>query len=119
LINPIVALFALQSLSAYPADTPCDSYKDGSTTAMVECLGIQSDRWDERLNGEYRATIRRAEVDAGKLRASQRAWLRFRDQNCGTYATVKGTISRILSAKCWRDMTRDRAIELREMSWKG
>ena len=116
----VVAAAALQTpASSYPSDAPCQDYGDGSTFAMVECFGTQSEVWDKRLNEEYRRATARAEVDRHKLRDAQRTWLRFRSRNCETYATVNGSISRILSAKCWRDMTRDRTLELREMSWVG
>ena len=115
----VFAALIQASVAGYPADAPCDSFGDGSTVAMVACFASQSQIWDKRLNDEYRRALARGEVDRGKLRQAQRAWLRFRDQNCATYSTVNGSISRILSAKCWRDMTRDRTIELREMSWVG
>ena len=105
--------------NAYPPDADCQNYDGGSTMAMSECFQMQSDIWEKRLNLEYRAAMKRAEVDPGKLRTGQRAWLRYRDANCDTYYSVEGTIHTILTGLCWRDMTRARTLELRDMSWTG
>ncbi len=103
----------------YPPDIDCLAYGDGSTTEMSECFRSQSDTWERRLNIEYRAAIARAEVDALRLNQAQKAWFRYRDANCEAYNTVKGSIHTILTGRCWRDMTRARTLELREMSWTG
>lgn len=121
----IVMMFALtaaaflQAASPFPADPDCSMSGDGSTVAMVACLSGQSELWDRRLNDAYRAALKRAEIEPRKLRYAQRAWLKYRDANCAAYASVQGSISRILATKCWRDVTRDRAIELHEMTWTG
>jgi uncharacterized protein YecT (DUF1311 family) len=119
---PFIAVaFALQVAAVpYPADPDCSTYGDGSTVAMVECYGQQSEIWDRRLDDEYRAALQRADRNQiGPLRTAQGLWLQYRAANCEMYASVAGSISRILSARCWRDMSRDRALELRGMSWSG
>ena len=118
----LLALVAsIQSITSgeYPPDPDCQGYRDGSTVAMSECLKSQSDIWARRLQVEYRAAHSRAEVEVSKLRRAQRDWLRYRDANCEAYDTVKGSIHTILAGTCWRNMTRDRTLELREMSWIG
>lgn len=87
--------------------------------AMSECLKSQSDTWERRLQAEYRAAVGRAEVDVDKLKRAQQAWLRYRDTNCEAYNSVRGSIHTILTGTCWRDMTRDRTLELKEMGWTG
>lgn len=103
----------------YPPDKDCQDSGYGSPIAMAECFTAQSDVWDRRLNKEYQAVLARAEIEPKQLRASQRLWLQYRDANCGAYSTVKGSISKILAGRCWRDMTRDRTLELHEMVWTG
>lgn len=121
----MILLFALlastQSIASgdYPPDAACQDHGDGSTMAMSECLMSQSDIWERRLQLEYRAAIARAEVDVDKLKRAQGAWLRYRDTNCEAYNSVKGSIRAILTGTCWRDMTRDRTLELKEMGWAG
>ncbi|WP_336963401.1 lysozyme inhibitor LprI family protein [Sphingobium aquiterrae] len=119
LLAMAVAAQAMVLPSDFPPDIACENYQNGSTVAMSECLYGQSQIWDQWLNVEYRAALARAEVEPRKLREAQRAWLKYRDANCGVYRTVKGSIAIILADRCWRDMTRDRTLELREMDWSG
>ncbi|MEJ2408912.1 MAG: lysozyme inhibitor LprI family protein [Novosphingobium sp.] len=120
----ILSLVLLASVQAavpdrYPPDADCQEYKDGSTIAISECLKAQAAKWEERLATEYSAAIERAEVNVETLETAQRAWLKYRDINCEAYDTVEGSIHTILAGRCWRDMTRDRTLELREMKWTG
>ncbi|PHQ63979.1 lysozyme inhibitor LprI family protein [Sphingobium sp. C100] len=105
--------------SIYPADKDCQDYGYGSPVAMAECFTAQSDVWDRRLNEEYHAALRRAEIEPRQLRASQRLWLQYRDVNCAAYSTVKGSIAKILAGRCSRDLTRDRTLDLHEMVRTG
>lgn len=118
----LLALAALTSSAisaSYPQDKNCGAYGDGSTQAMATCFKAQSDLWEKRLAAQYGAVLARKQVDIPTLRQAQRAWLQFRDKNCATYATVAGTLRTVLTAICWRDMTRNRTLELQSMNWKG
>lgn len=118
----LLTLFAsIQSIppNGYPPDIDCQTYKDGSIMAMSECFTMQSDVWERRLHDEYSAVIKRGELDVDKLEQAQRAWVRYREANCESYSTVNGSISTVLTGRCWRDMTRDRALELHDMNWIG
>ncbi len=109
----------LASAAPYPADADCSISGDGSTYSINQCLRDQSEEWDRRLNAEYQSALKRTDVDAQKLQASQRAWLRYRDANCEVYAMMKGSIATVLVNTCWRDMTSARALELNDMDWSG
>lgn len=78
----LLALAPYSGIRDYPADADCQKYADGSTAAIAECLKAQSEMWERLLNDEYQAALRRREIDARKLRSSQRAWLRYRNANC-------------------------------------
>jgi len=117
LLLAFLASVQIAGPNEYAPDADCQEYGDGSTMAISECLKAQSETWERRLNFEYRAAVARAEVDAAKLQRAQQAWLRYRNANCEAYNTVKGTIHTILAGRCWRDMTRDRTLELKELSW--
>jgi uncharacterized protein YecT (DUF1311 family) len=45
---------------------------------------------------------------------AQRAWLKYRDDNCEWYETGEGTIRRLWGSECMRSMTAARALELEE-----
>ena len=109
----------VQSAVNYPPDTDCQEAGDGSTYAMAQCFTAPSNVWDTRLNAEYQAALKFAEVKRRSLVKAQRAWLLYRDANCEAYYTVNGSIRTILAGKCWRDMTRDRTLELQQMAWTG
>lgn len=119
LLFAILTLSQMGVLQEYRPDADCQEFGDGSTMAMSECLKAQSETWERRLTIEYSAALARAEIGGTALRRSQKQWLRYRDVNCAAYNTVQGTIHTILSGRCWRDMTRARTLELKEMDWTG
>jgi uncharacterized protein YecT (DUF1311 family) len=88
-----------------------------TTVEIVGCLDEFTQQWDRKLNAAYQQALSAADADAGQrpqLQAAERAWLAFRQQNCGYYASVSGTIRQILGADCMARMTRDRAVELQD-----
>lgn len=118
LLIALVALTSSAISASYPQDKDCGASGDGSTQAMASCFKVQSDIWEKRLTTQYGAVIARKQVDIPTLRQAQRAWLQYRARNCATYATVGGTLRTVLTAICWRDMTRNRTLELQAMNWK-
>ena len=72
----------------------------GSINSILECLSQKHKEFDSQLNALYKEVIRRfpfADLSAAeKVRSkaefisSQREWIRFRDADCTTTATVNG-----------------------------
>ena len=101
-----------------------------TTLGMTQCLSSETEVWDVFLNDEYRQTMAwakamdtdEAEVfpefanRAKSLRDAQRAWLVFRDAECGLdYAIFgSGSMRQIVGASCFMRMTAERTIDLRE-----
>jgi uncharacterized protein YecT (DUF1311 family) len=103
---------------------------DGQTTVgMMFCTLAEHDAWDDLLNREYRAAMAAAQaadvaeaehfpehaVMADALRKAQRAWIAFRDAECG-FAHAQwgaGTMRQIAGASCHLDMTAQRTIHLK------
>jgi uncharacterized protein YecT (DUF1311 family) len=103
-------LCACASAQAVPLEARCDA---NTTLGMVACLQAETTLWDQRLNLAYRELMQRS--DAGQqqpLKAAQRLWIRYRDANCGFYASAEGSIRQIDAAQCLRAMTQARACEL-------
>jgi uncharacterized protein YecT (DUF1311 family) len=48
------------------------------------------------------------------VQPAQELWLKFREANCGWYASGEGRLARIEAAECMRSMTADRAFELEQ-----
>ncbi|NBD29020.1 MAG: DUF1311 domain-containing protein [Alphaproteobacteria bacterium] len=104
--------------------------EDGQTTAgMTLCTLAEHAAWDALLNREYRKAMAAAQaadaaeaeyapefaVMADALRAAQRAWIPFRDAECG-FAHAQwgvGTMRQIAGASCHLDMTAQRTIHLK------
>lgn len=94
----------------------CLARPDGQTTyGMVECLGIEIQAQDARLNRAYQAALVRLERPRQKtaLQKAQRAWIAFRDADCASYLDEDwGTMARVEAQQCVLDRTRERADEL-------
>lgn len=94
------------------AANPCP----GSTTREVEqCLADDLARVDAELNRYYGAAVKRLTEEKqtaalAQLRASERAWIRYRDAECGAvYEWWKqGTIRGTMDLGCRMDVTRAR-----------
>lgn len=113
--------------------TACMDSQDGgySTLGMTSCTNAEAEVWDKYLNLEYQETmtaLKAMDADeaeyfpefakrAENLRDAQRAWISFRDAECGlAYAMWgSGSMRNIAWANCALDMTAKRTIELREL----
>ncbi len=112
------------------SQTCMDDQEGGhSTLGMTSCLSAEADVWDGFLNDEYKATMawaKAADEDeavyfpefakrAEALRDAQRAWIAFRDAECGlSYATWgSGSMRNIAFSDCRMQMTAERTLELR------
>ena len=111
----------------------CMEAEDGgySTLGMVMCTAAETQVWDRFLNAEYRSTmsaLNAMDVDEGQyfpefakredsLRDAQRAWITFRDAECGlAYAMWgSGSMRNIAAATCQLEMTAKRTLELQEL----
>ena len=92
----------------------CMDKSGGVTQAMVECTVAETQRQDARLNKAYKTLMAGLSNDRKKqLQAAQRAWLTFRDANCGFYLDPDGgSIARVSANDCVMTMTATRATEL-------
>lgn len=94
--------------------------RDGgySTQGMSACANAETVLWDGYLNREYKA--RMAEITPDQqtaLRDAQRAWIAFRDADCGLQYQmfIQGTIRSNVYTGCMLDMTARRALSLRDL----
>jgi uncharacterized protein YecT (DUF1311 family) len=72
-------------------------------------------RQDARLNENYKKLISKLPTERkNALVEAQRAWIKFRDANCGFYADPEGgSAARMTANECFLNATADRAKELR------
>lgn len=108
------------------ASNDCQLRAGGDTTVgIIACLASETEAWDGILNDEYqntRAAFRERDASEGLtladgLRDAQRAWIAFRDAECGlSYAVWGGGSMRgIAHANCLMVMTAERSLALRDM----
>ncbi|MCC7253050.1 lysozyme inhibitor LprI family protein [Hyphomicrobium sp.] len=108
---------ATQAESCIGAVTiPCQQEPGGfSTAGMVECNTREWAVWDELLNRVYNESLKDAPQKlATALRDTQRAWLQWREKNCGLSALENegGTIIGPLHTACMLDATARQALSL-------
>lgn len=97
-------------------DTDCSTYQEGGTIQMNECRSKQYDIWNQTLNNEYKAALKRVNPSQKvSLRNAQRLWVQYRNANCETYAQTDGTIGSMMGGSCFLDMTKQRALELKTL----
>lgn len=89
-----------------------------NTVATVDCIGAETEQQDARLNTAYKTAMAAFEpAQQAQLRDAQRAWIKYRDANCGMYYRLTGgTMDQINGASCVLEMTKTRATELSALS---
>ncbi len=122
-------LFAVLALSLVPTsahtqDAPnCADPQDQST--MTQCAGLDFEAADAELNaawGEIKAAAVESDGNEGAgahdyenaLLASQRSWLKFRDEECfwQGFAAHGGSMEPMLVSMCAAKLTRERIKQL-------
>lgn len=94
---------------------------NSSTLGITGCLQAETAVWDGLLNATYQTKL--AELAAqdpslsDQLRATQRAWIAFRDAECGLRYAIwgNGSMRTIAGAQCQLSETAERALELRDL----
>ncbi len=104
------------------AANTCQSVPGNDTTiGIAQCIQAETAVWDTLLNEQYK--LRRAELAeqgpdlANQLRDAQRAWITYRDAECGLQYSLwsGGSIRTIVAANCLMTETAERALELRDL----
>jgi uncharacterized protein YecT (DUF1311 family) len=96
----------------------CMDKAGGVTPAMIDCISAELKRQDALLNENYRKLMASLSTKRKKpLQEAQRAWLKFRDTNCGFYYDPDGgTAARVDANECVLNATADRAKELAQLA---
>jgi len=106
------------SFAAEPSEqfTSCMDDSGGVTANMLDCIGQENQRVDEELNALWQIELPKQDADfKGMLRASQRAWIAYRDATCDTEAAQYegGSFASVAFSDCHRQLTTDR------LDWLG
>jgi uncharacterized protein YecT (DUF1311 family) len=125
LLRPIAVLSICASLAgaAVVQDAPqsgtaeSDCQRANTTSAMRACENGRYDAAERELNAAYQNLLRHLDVaQKSKLRAAQRAWLRYRDSNADLQASLakEGTLAPLLKIASLTEMTKARTLELKK-----
>lgn len=96
--------------------TACMDASGGVTASMLDCLGVENERVDAALNALWQSAFPQQSDDLrGPLRASQRAWITYRDTTCDFEAAQYdgGSFANVARADCYRQLNTDR------LDWLG
>ena len=93
----------------------CLNQANGVTSEMINCMLAEMTRQDAQLNEQYKKLMSKLSAERSKaLIEAQRAWIRFRDANCGFYNDPQGgSAARLASHECFLNAIADRAKELK------
>lgn len=104
----------------------CQEGGAGTTLSITDCLAAETRVWDGLLNALWPEVVALARSqDAGRgngtpasedrLRAAQRAWIGFRDAECGWawQRWSEGTIRSIVAGDCQMRRTAERVLDFR------
>lgn len=112
----VTAVLIALTLPAAHADE-CKDAQDQA--AMTECAERDYKASDAELNTLYRQIVRRLDGDADTKRLlvkAQRAWVAFRDSECGfsASAVTGGSAYPMIQAMCLNDLTQKRVADFRQ-----
>jgi uncharacterized protein YecT (DUF1311 family) len=93
----------------------CLEKSNGVTVEMINCILAETRRQDTRLNENFKRLLSKLATERkNSLVEAQRAWIRFRDANCGFYGDPEGgSAARMAANECILNSTADRAKELK------
>jgi len=93
----------------------CLNQANGVTSEMISCILAETTRQDGQLNEQYKKLMSKLSAERSKaLIEAQRAWIRFRDANCGFYNDPQGgSAAQLASHECFLNAIADRVNELK------
>lgn len=102
--------------AAAQARPPVLDCRNGPQTTLNECAAAEFRAADARLNAAYRKVTGRLTEESARrsLVEAQRAWIRFRDAECGFDTNVYegGSIRPMMVSECLKRLTEQRTADL-------
>jgi len=96
----------------------CMDKSGGVTTFGLDCMNIETEIQDKKLNKFYKSAMKMLEPKKqAELKDVQRFWIKHRDAQCGFYIGLTGgTMDNTNSSSCFLTMTAERAQELESIA---
>ena len=108
LMNLVSASFAAEPSEQFSS---CMDDSGGVTASMLDCIGQENQRVDGELNALWQTELPKQDADfKDMLRASQRAWIAYRDATCDVEGAQYegGSLAGVAYSDCHRQLTTDR-----------
>jgi len=95
----------------------CVQNSEGVTSKILDCISAELDQQDSRLNEACKKLMSKLPKDRKQsLIEAQRAWIKFREANCGFYHDPNGgSAAHMAGNECFLNATVDRAEELEKL----
>jgi uncharacterized protein YecT (DUF1311 family) len=96
----------------------CVDQSGGVTSELLDCMSSEFARQDARLNANYKRLMSNlSQKRKQELLVTQRAWIKFRDANCGFYFDPNGgSAAHLAGSACVLNATAERATELSNLT---
>jgi len=124
-LSAFTALLGAVAASAHAAPQPAYSKthaacmaKAKSTLDMVNCNSAELTVRNAALNAAYAQAMQRVDTASAALKAAERAWIAYRDADCGVYEDRNqfGTLGEIEAGTCMIDRTIERTGALQKFA---
>lgn len=120
-MNKLVSLaaFAFLATSAIAGEIDCSDLGALDEARITACMAKDREATEKELNVRYRALLERSPAIAEEIKASQSAWINYRDAQCDLEATDMegGSGQREYYYRCIAKKNRARIDELDPNSW--
>lgn len=86
-----------------------------TTADTLNCINTEDELIDKQLNASYTKLLNLLSLSGQKkLRASERTWLKFRENECifSGHSMEGGTGEPVLISSCYLEMTKERLLKL-------
>jgi uncharacterized protein YecT (DUF1311 family) len=95
--------------------------KADTTLDMANCNTAELKIRDAALNAAYAAALTRVEGAADAFKTAERAWIAYRDADCGVYENrdAFGTLGEVEAGACLIDRTIERTRDLQAFASEG
>lgn len=94
--------------------TQCMDESGGVTSEMMDCIGVETQYQDDRLNRAYKKLQQKlSQNEKIKLRDEQRAWIKSRDRKVNKiYDSEGGTMAGLNGSSLYLELTSKQADKL-------
>lgn len=113
----IVLFFTIFVFSGIAVSEECEEMHEGSTRASACFAEREAQEIDKQLNESYDLLMKvflRYGYSKDKLINAERAWIKYRDNECKLQSEVYGGINGVSSARCMSEMNGERLQKLKD-----